>query len=90
MTLLAERPASIESTPESITDVSVVGVEPHGSYVTLPAGVAQAGTEGTYVTIEDSRKPSALSRGSYVTVTNAPGVANRPVEGSYVTLSTAA
>ncbi|WP_144658654.1 hypothetical protein [Paenarthrobacter nicotinovorans] len=91
MTLLAERPVTIETTPESVTEVGAVNTESHGgSYVTLPAGIPQPGTEGSYVTIPGSRNLPAVARGSYVTVANAAVVANRAVEGRYVTLSTAA
>ncbi|UXM93584.1 hypothetical protein [Paenarthrobacter sp. JL.01a] len=91
MTLLVERPVTIETTPESVTEVGAVNTESHGgSYVTLPAGSPQPGAEGSYVTIPGSRNLPAVARGSYVTVANAAVVANRAVEGRYVTLSTAA
>ncbi|MFF2840759.1 hypothetical protein [Paenarthrobacter sp. NPDC057981] len=91
MTLLAERPVTIETTPESVTEVGAVSTESRGgSYVTLPAGIPQARTEGSYVTLPGSRNLPAAARGRYVTVANAAVVANRAVEGRYVTLSTAA
>jgi hypothetical protein len=82
MTLLTERPATSSSTAET----AVRG----GSYVTLPAGGVPVGVEGSYVTVAGARNLPPVTRGSYVTVDGAPVVAAGVIEGSYVTLPTAA
>ncbi|MDQ0676065.1 hypothetical protein QFZ36_003626 [Pseudarthrobacter siccitolerans] len=82
MTLLTERPA----TSSSAADAAVRG----GSYVTLPAGSVPAGVEGSYVTVAGARNLPPVTRGSYVTVDGGPVVAASVIEGSYVTLPTAA
>jgi hypothetical protein len=95
MTLLTERPATSSSTTETalktaagttVADTAVRG----GSYVTLPAGSVSAGVEGSYVTVAGARNLAPVTRGSYVTVDGTPVVAAGVVEGSYVTLPTAA
>jgi hypothetical protein len=94
MTLLTERPATSPSTTEttlkaatrtSVADTAVRG----GSYVTLPAGRVPAG-EGSYATVAGARNLPPVTRGSYVTTNGTPVVAAGVVEGSYVTLPTAA
>jgi hypothetical protein len=91
MTLLAERPATTEPARETATGVTVAGTALRGgSYVTLPGGSAAAGVEGTYVTVPGTPHMPPVTRGSYVTVAGAPDVAAGLVEGSYVTLPTAA
>ena len=91
MTLLVERPATTEPAPETATGVSVVGTALRGgSYVTLPGGSAAAGVEGAYVTVPGIRHMPPATHGSYVTVAGAPAVAAGLVEGSFVTLPTAA
>jgi hypothetical protein len=91
MTLLAERPATTETAPETASGITVVGTALRsGSYVTLPGGSAAASVEGTYVTVPGIRHMPSVARGSYVTVAGAPAVAAGLVEGSYVTLPTAA
>ena len=91
MTLLAERPATTEPAPETATGITVAGTAPRGgSYVTLPGGSAADGVQGTYVTVPGVRHMPGVTHGSYVTVAGAPAVAARLVEGSYVTLPTAA
>ncbi|SDS98647.1 hypothetical protein SAMN04489743_1387 [Pseudarthrobacter equi] len=87
MTLLAERPATTESTrttADRVADTAPRG----GSYVTLLAGSAVAPVAGTYVTAVGSLRP--VTRGSYVTVGGTPTVSAGTVEGSYVTLPAAA
>ena len=95
MTLLTERPATSSSTTKatlkaatgaSVADTAVRG----GTYVTLPAGSVPAGVEGSYVTVAGARNLPPATRGSYVTVDGTPVVAASVLEGSYVTLSTAA
>ena len=95
MTLLTERPAISSSTTAAtlkaaartrVADTAVRG----GSYVTLPAGSVPAGVEGSYVTVAGGRNLPPVTRGSYVTVDGAPVVAASVIEGSYVTLPTAA
>ena len=93
MTLLTERPATSSSTTgttrkaaTTVADTAVRG----GSYVTLPAGSVPAGVEGSYVTVAGGRNLPPVTRGSYVTVDGAPVVAANVIEGSYVTLPTAA
>ena len=95
MTLLTERPATSSSTTEatfkaatgpSVADTAVRG----GSYVTLPAGSVPAGVEGSYVTVAGARNLPPVTRGSYVTTDGTPVVAAGVIEGSYVTLPTAA
>lgn len=95
MTLLTERPSTSSPTTEatlkaangtSVADTAVRG----GSYVTLPAGSVRAGVEGSYVTVAGARNLPPVSRGSYVTVDGTPAVAAGAIEGSYVTLPTAA
>jgi hypothetical protein len=81
MTLLTERPATSPSTAET----AVRG----GSYVTLPGSVP-VGVEGSYVTVAGARNLPPVTRGSYVTVDGTPVVAASVIEGSYVTLPTAA
>jgi hypothetical protein len=91
MTLLTEHPATTEPVPETATGTTVVGTALRGgSYVTLPGGNAPARVEGTYVTVPGSRNMPPVTHGSYVTVASAPAVAAGLVEGSYVTLPTAA
>ena len=90
MTFVTERPeASSPATETTLkaatTDTAVRG----GSYVTLPAGVP-AGVEGSYVTVAGGRNLPPVTRGSYVTVDGTPVVAASVIEGSYVTLQTAA
>lgn len=87
MSLLAERP----TTPETASGATVAGTaRAGGSYVTLPDGSAPARTEGTYVTVAGNRVLRSVTRGSYVTAAGAPAVSAGSVEGSYVTLPTAA
>ena len=95
MTLLTERPATSSSTTEAtlkaatatrVADTAVRG----GSYVTLPAGSVPVGVEGSYVTVAGARNLPPVTRGSYVTIDGAPVVAAGVIEGSYVTLPTAA
>jgi uncharacterized protein (DUF2345 family) len=87
MTLLAERPATSSSTTDTTAaDTALRG----GSYVTLPAGSVSVGIEGSYVTVAGSRNLPPVTRGSYVTVAGAPADAAGVIEGSYVTLPTAA
>lgn len=96
MTLLTERPATSSSTTQatlraaagpSVADTAVRG----GSYVTLPAGSIFSGVEGSYVTVAGARNLAPVRRGSYVTVDGTPVVVDaRAIEGSYVTLPTAA
>ena len=95
MTLLIERPKTSSSTTETtlkastastVADTAVRG----GSYVTLPAGSVPAGVEGSYVTVAGGRNLPPATRGSYVTVDGTPVVAASVIEGSYVTLPTAA
>ena len=95
MTLLTERPATSSSTTEAtpkaataptVADTAVRG----GSYVTLPAGSVPGGVEGSYVTVAGARNLPPVTRGSYVTVDGTPVVAASVIEGSYVTLPTAA
>jgi hypothetical protein len=88
MTLLTERPAasSTETTVKtaaatSAADAAVRG----GSYVAGPAG-----GEGSYVAVAGTRSLHPTTRGSYVTADGIPVVAARVIEGSYVTLPTAA
>jgi hypothetical protein len=81
MTLLTERPATSSSTAET----AVRG----GSYVTFPGSVP-VGVEGSYVTVAGARNLPPVTRGSYVTVDGTPVVAASVIEGSYVTLPTAA
>ena len=92
MTFVTERPeASSPATETTLkaatatTDTAVRG----GSYVTLPAGVP-AGVEGSYVTVAGGRNLRSFTRGSFVTVGGTPVVAAGVIEGSYVTLPTAA
>jgi hypothetical protein len=95
MTLLTERPATSSFTTQttlkaatgtSVADTAVRG----GSYVTLPAGRVPAGVEGSYATVAGARNLPPVTRGSYVTVDGTPVVAASAIEGSYVTLPTAA
>ena len=95
MTLLTERPATSSFTTEatlkaatgtSVADTAVRG----GSYVTLPAGRVPVGVEGTYATVAGARNLPPVTRGSYVTIDGTPFVAAGVIEGSYVTLPTAA
>ena len=95
MTLLTERPATSSSTTEATfkaatgATVAVSAVR-RGSYVTLPAGSVPVGVEGSYNTVAGARNLPPVTRGSYVTVDGAPVVAAGVIEGSYVTLPTAA
>ncbi|QHK21798.1 hypothetical protein GU243_21385 [Pseudarthrobacter psychrotolerans] len=95
MTLLTQRPVTSSSTTETtlktatgitVADAAVRG----GSYVTLPAGSVPAGVEGSYVTVAGGRNLPPVTRGSYVTVDGTPVVAASVIEGSYVSLPTAA
>ena len=95
MTLLTERPETSSSTTtttlkaataSTVADTAVRG----GSYVTLPVGSVPAGVEGSYVTVAGGRNRPPATRGSYVTVDGTPVVAASVIEGSYVTLPTAA
>jgi hypothetical protein len=95
MTLLTKRPEASSSTAEptltaatatTVADTAVRG----GSYVTLPAGSVPVGVEGSYVTVAGARNLPPVTRGSYVTVDGTPVVAASVIEGSYVTLPTAA
>ena len=97
MTLLTERPAtsssttSTESTLKAATGATVADTAVRGgSYVTLPAGSISAGVEGSSVTVAGARNLLPVTRGSYVTVDGTPVVAASLIEGSYVTLPTAA
>ncbi|SFT96089.1 hypothetical protein [Arthrobacter sp. ov118] len=95
MTLLTERPetssSTTETTPKAATASTVADTAVRGgSYVTLPAGSVPAGVEGSYVTVAGGRNLPPVTRGSYVTVDGAPVVAASVIEGSYVTLPTAA
>jgi hypothetical protein len=58
--------------------------------VTFPAGSVPAGVEGSYVAVAGARNVPPVTRGSYVTVDGTPVVAAGAIEGSYVTLPTAA
>lgn len=92
MTFLTERPeASSPATEATLkADTATTGTAVRGgSYVTLPAGVP-AGVEGSYVTVAGARNLPPVTRGSYVTVDGTPVVAASVIEGSYVTLQTAA
>jgi hypothetical protein len=89
MTLLTQRPATSSSTTEATLKVADTAVR-GGSYVTLPAGSVPAGVEGSYVTAAGTRNLPPVTRGSYVTVDGTPVVAAGVIEGSYVTLPTAA
>lgn len=87
MTLLAERPATTESTritSDRVADAALRG----GSYVTLPAGSTAAPVEGTYVTSAGSLRPA--SHGSYITVDGTPTVPAGTIQGGYVTVPAAA
>ena len=97
MTLLTKRPEASSSTAEptltaatatatTVADTAVRG----GSYVTLPAGSVPVGVEGSYVTVAGARNLPPVTRGSYVSVGGTPVVAAKVIEGSYVTLPTAA
>jgi len=95
MTLLTERPETSSSTTETtlmaptattVADTALRG----GSYLTLPAGSVPVGVEGSYVTVAGARNVPPVTRGSHVTVEGAPVVAAGVIEGSYVTLPTAA
>jgi hypothetical protein len=95
MTLMTQRPATSSSTTKTtlknatgitVADTAVRG----GSYVTLPAGSVPVGVEGSYVTVAGARNLPPVTRGSYVTVDGTPVVAAGVIEGSYVTLPTAA
>jgi hypothetical protein len=95
MTLLTQRPEASSSTTETtlkaptastVADTAVRG----GSYVTLPAGSVTVGVAGSYVTVAGTRNLPPVSRGSYVTVGGTPVVAASVIEGSYVTLPSAA
>ena len=95
MTLLTERPETSSATTEPtlkaataspVADTAVRG----GSYVTLPAGSVPVGIEGSYVTVAGARNLPPVTRGSYVTTDGTPVVAASAIEGSYVTLPTAA
>jgi hypothetical protein len=95
MTLLTERPATSSSTTQAtlkaatgtgVADTAVRG----GSYVTLPAGSVPSGVEGSYATVAGARNLPPVTRGSYVTIDGTPVVAAGVIEGSYVTLPTAA
>lgn len=95
MTLLTERPATSSATTETtlktaagttVADTAVRG----GSYVSLPAGSVPVGVEGSYVTVTGARNLPPVTRGTYVTVDGTPIVAAGVIEGSYVTLPTAA
>jgi hypothetical protein len=74
------------ATGTTVADTAVRG----GSYVTLPLGSVPAGVEGSYVTVAGARNLPPTTRGSYVTVDGTPVVAASVIEGSYVTLPTAA
>jgi hypothetical protein len=95
MTLLTERPATssftTEATLKAATGTSVADTAvPGGSYVTLPAGRVPVGVEGSYATVAGARNLPPVTRGSYVTTDGTPVVAAGVIEGSYVTLPTAA
>lgn len=95
MTLLTERPATsssiTETTLKTATDITVAETAVRGgSYVTLPAGSAPVGVEGSYVTVAGGRNLPPVTRGSYVTVDGTPVVAAGVIEGSYVSLPMAA
>lgn len=93
MTLLTERPAATSFTTEATfpTAATVAGTAlRRGSYVTLPASSVRDGVEGSYVIVAGGRNLPPVTRGSYVTVNGTPVVAASAVEGSYVTLPTAA
>ncbi|GAA1764555.1 hypothetical protein GCM10009712_11270 [Pseudarthrobacter sulfonivorans] len=87
MTLLTDRPTTAETARNTTdADAAVRG----GSYVTFPAGTVPVGVEGSYVTVAGARNLRAATRGSYVTAGGTPVVAASVIEGSYVTLPTAA
>jgi len=91
MTLLTGRPATSSSTTQATTGTGVADTAVRGgSYVTLPAGSVPSGVEGSYVTVAGARNLPPVTRGSYVTVDGTPVVAASVIEGSYVTLPTAA
>ncbi|MFY9634603.1 MAG: hypothetical protein WAL27_07760 [Cellulosimicrobium cellulans] len=91
MTLLTSRTESTRMAATTVADTAVRG----GSYVTfpadsVPAGSVPAGVEGSYATVAGARNLPPVTRGSYVTVDGTPVVAAGTIEGSYVTLPTAA
>ena len=95
MTLMTQRPATssstIKTTLENATGITVADTAVRGgSYVTLPAGSVPVGVEGSYVTVAGARNLPPVTRGSYVSVDGTPVVAADVIEGSYVTLPTAA
>lgn len=93
MTLLTERPAATSFTTEATFPTAATVADTavrRGSYVTLSAGSVRDGVEGSYVTVAGGRNLHPVTRGSYVTVNGTPVVAASAVEGSYVTLPTAA
>ncbi|MHA7291518.1 hypothetical protein ACX80V_18020 [Arthrobacter sp. MDT3-24] len=95
MTLLTERPETSSSTTETTLQAATASTVPDtavrgGSYVTLPAGSVPVGVEGSYVTVAGGRNLRPVTRGSYVTVDGTPVVAASVIEGSYVSLPTAA
>jgi hypothetical protein len=95
MTLLTELPATssftIQATLKAATGTGVADTAVRGgSYVTLAAGRVPVGVEGSYATVAGARNLPPVTRGSYVTIDGAPVVAAGVVEGSYVTLPTAA
>ena len=92
MTLLTERPATSSSTETTLKTAATVAETAvrGGSYVTLPAGSLPVGVEGSYVTVAGGRNLPPVTRGSYVTIDGTPVVAAGVIEGSYVTLPTAA
>lgn len=86
MTLPTERPVT-----HSTTTYSAELAPRAGSYVTLPGDRnASAGKEGSYVTVPGGRNARPRTRGTYVTVPGGPAVSGRAIQGSYVTLPTAA
>ena len=91
MTLLTERPEILSSTTATTLKAATADTAVRrGSYVTLPAGSASVGVEGSYGTVAGARNLPPVTRGSYVTVDGAPVVTASVIEGSYVTLPTAA
>lgn len=86
MTLLTERTETTLKAATTVADTAVRG----GSYVTLPAGSVSAGVEGSYATVAAAPNLPPVTRGSYITADGTPVVAVGTIEGSYVTLPTAA
>lgn len=85
-------PSLTESPVTHATTTAPADLAPRlGSYITLPGGRGvSAGAEGSYVTVPGNRNAGPVTRGSYVTVPGGPAVSGSAIQGSYVTLPTAA